>query len=109
MSKSARSIGRNPMLTRIVHPSPALEAFLQPLIGALTAPQRRHLVDMADALLVTEDHKTLATLQRQFLENTDPSNWADFLRISPWHADWLRDSLRRQQLAWLLTEMQRRG
>jgi DDE superfamily endonuclease len=97
------------MLTRIVRPSPALEAFLQPLIGWLTAPQQRHLLDMADALLMTEDRKTLAALQRQFLDNTDPSNWADFLRISPWHPDGLRDTLRRQQLAWLLAEAQRRG
>jgi len=97
------------MLTRIVHPSPALEAFLQPLVDALTQPQQRHLLDMADAVLVTEDRKTLAALQRQFLDNTDPGNWADFLRISPWHADAVRDALRRQQLAWLIAESQRRG
>ena len=40
-----------------------------------------HLVD---SLLVCDERKTLAALQRQFLDSTDPSNWADFLRISPW-------------------------
>ena len=71
------------MLTRIVRPSPALDTFLQPLIGHLTLPQRQHLLEMTDALLVTEDRKTLAALQRQFLDTSDPANWADFLRISP--------------------------
>src|SRR5262249_52807814 len=59
--------------------------------------------------LVCEDTKTLAALQRQFLASTDPANWADFLRDSPWSADLLRDSLRRHQLNWLLDQAQRRG
>src|ERR1700757_2344845 len=96
------------MLTRIVRLSPALETFLRPLIGYLSLPQRQHLLEMTDALLVTEDRKTLAALQRQFLDTSDAANWADFLRISPWSADWLRDKLRRQQLDWLLAEAQRR-
>lgn len=97
------------MLTRIVRPSPALQAFLQPLTAHLTAPQRQHLLELADALLVCEDRKTLAALQRQFLDSTDPANWADFLRISSWSADLLRDALRRRHLAWLIDEGQRRG
>ena len=76
------------MLTRIVHPSEALQAFLGPLVGYLSLPQQQHVLQMADALLVCEDRKTLAALQRQFLEATDPSNWADFLRVSPWSAAW---------------------
>jgi hypothetical protein len=97
------------MLTRIVRPAPALEAFVASLGLELSAPQRQHLLQLADALLVGEDTKTLAALQRQFLDSTDPSNWADFLRDSPWSADGLRDALRRQQLTWLLAEAQRRG
>ena len=79
------------MLTRIVRPSPALDTFLQPLIPLLSLPQRQHLLEMADALLVTEDRKTLAALQRKFLDTTDPANWADFLRISPWSTADVRD------------------
>jgi len=97
------------MLTRIVTPSPALRNFLQPLTAFLIAPQREHLLELADALLVCEDRKTLAALQRQFLDASDASNWADFLRISPWSADLVRDTLRRQHLSWLLDEAQRRG
>ncbi len=96
------------MLTHIVRPSPSLATFLRPLLGCLTLPQQQHLLEMTDALLVTQDRKTLAALQRQFLDTTDAANWADFLRISPWSADGLRDNLRRQQLAWLLAEAQRR-
>jgi DDE superfamily endonuclease len=97
------------MLTRIVRPSPALDTFLRPVTAHLSQPQRQHLLHLADALLVCEDRKTLAALQRQFLDATDPSNWADFLRLSPWSADIVRDSLRCQQLAWLLAEAQRQG
>src|SRR5262249_3251028 len=97
------------MLTRIVRPSPALHTFLQPLTAHLSQPHRQHLLALADALLVCEDRKTLAALQRQFLHATNPSNWADFLRTSPWSADLVRDSLCRRHLAWLLDEAQRRG
>jgi hypothetical protein len=97
------------MLTRIVGPSRALETFLEPLTAHLTEPQREHLLQLTDALLVCEDRKTLAALQRQFLDATDVSNWADFLRISPWSADLVRNALRRQHLSWLLAEAQRRG
>jgi len=97
------------MLTRIVAPSRALEAFLGPVTGHLTEPQREHLLQLTDALLVCQDRKTLAVLQRQFLDASDPSNWADFLRISPWSADLLRHALRRQHLGWLLAEAQRQG
>ena len=65
-------------------------------------PQRQHLLELADALLVCEDRETLAALQRQFLDATDPSNWADFLRLSPWSADLVRGALRRRRLAWQL-------
>jgi len=97
------------MLTHIVRPSPALEAFLEPVAGHLTQPQRQHLLALTDALLVCQDRKTLAALQRQFLDSTDPSNWADFLRLSPWSADLVRQSLRRNQLAWLIAQAQQRG
>lgn len=96
------------MLTRIVQPSPALQDFIRSLNLPLSQPQFDHLLQLADALLVCEDKKTLAALQRQFLDSTDPSNWADFLRTSPWSADALTEALRRQQVAWLLAEAQRR-
>jgi hypothetical protein len=97
------------MLTRIVQPSPALETFLDSLGLDLSQPQRDHLVPLADGLLVCDEPKTLAALQRQFLDSTDPSNWADFLRISPWRPEEVRTALRRHQVRWLVAEAQRRG
>ena len=97
------------MLTRIVQPAPALETFVDSLGLDLSQPQRDHLLQLADGLLVCDEPKTLAALQRQFLDSTDPSNWADFLRISPWHAEEVRTALRRHQVRWLVAEAQRRG
>jgi hypothetical protein len=51
----------------------------------------------------------LAALQRQFLEAPDPSNMADFLRLSPWSANQLRTALRHNQVAWILAQALRRG
>lgn len=97
------------MLTRIVQPSPQLCAFLAPLCAHLSAPQRQHLQELCDALLVCESEHTLAALQRQLVETTDVSNWADFLRISPWEADALRVELLRAQIAWAISHAEKNG
>jgi hypothetical protein len=97
------------MLTRIVQPAPALETFLQSLHLNLSQPQAEHLLHLVDGLLVADARKTLAALQRQFLDSTDPSNWADFLRISPWSVVETRDHLRHHQVTWLLELAQARG
>ena len=92
------------MLTRILHNSDQLVSFCNDLGLDLMLPQRRHMLNMADALLVCEDTKTLAALQRQFVQAPDASNMADFLRISPWQANEVRDALRQYQVARLLAE-----
>jgi hypothetical protein len=97
------------MLTRIVQPAPALETFLASLHLNMSQPQAEHLLHLVDGLLVADERKTLAALQRQFLDSTDPSNWADFLRISPWSVAETRDALRRHQVTWLLELAQTRG
>src|SRR5918911_1134992 len=97
------------MLTRIVQPSPALQTVLDSLHLNLSQPQRDHLLHLVESLLVCDERKTLAALQRQFLDATDPSNWADFLRISPWSAAEARDTLGRHQVTWLLERAQARG
>ena len=95
------------MLTRILHNSERLCTFVDQLDVELNQPQRRHIQNMADALLVCEDKKTLAALQRQFVEAPDASNMADFLRISPWRAEDVRARLRAHQVAWLIAEAER--
>lgn len=87
------------MLTRILHNSDQLESYLDELKLKLTLPQKRHMQNMADALLVCEADKTLAALQRQFVTAPDVSNMADFLRISPWEAEEVRSALRGHQVA----------
>jgi hypothetical protein len=97
------------MLTRILHNSEKLCTFVDQLGIQLSQPQHRHILNIADALLVCEDKKTLAALQRQFLEAPDASNQADFLRISPWQADAARTALRTNQISWALAQAERLG
>src|SRR5215813_1302515 len=96
------------MLTKIVHNSPKLCAFLNPLIESLSEPQRQHLRDLCDALLGCESEHTLAALQRQFVETTDASNWADFLRISPWSAQRVRAELLETQIPFAIEPGEKR-
>lgn len=97
------------MLTRILHNAPQLCAFLDQMDLGLSRPQRQHLLNLADALLVCEDDKTVAALQRQFLHAPDPSNMADFLRISPWQAADVRAALRTNQVQWALAQAEQLG
>lgn len=97
------------MLTRIVHNSSKLCAFIDQLNLDLSKPQRQHILNLADALLVCEDEKTLAALQRQFIAAPEASNMADFLRISPWKADDVRTLLRISQVNWAVAQAERVG
>jgi hypothetical protein len=95
------------VLTRILHNSARLRTFFDQLNIEMSKPQRQHLLNMADALLVREDKKTLAALQRQFIAAPDVSNMADFLRISPWRANAVRMLLRVNQVCWAIAQAER--
>jgi len=97
------------MVTRILYNSERLCAFFDQLALTLYKPQRQHILNMADALLVCEHDKTLAALQRQFVDAPDVSNMADCLRISPWQADDVRAALRARQVAWVVAQAERVG
>lgn len=97
------------MLTRIVDNSEPLCTFFDQLELPLSKPQRQHLLNMADALLVCEDKKTLAALQRQFIAAPDASNMADFLRISPWEVQTVRRAISTSQVNWAIAQAQRLG
>ena len=63
------------MLIRIVQNLLKLCPFFDLLSLDLSEPPRQHILNLADlALLVCEDEKTLAALQRQFVEARDASN-----------------------------------
>ena len=99
------------MLTRILHNSSQVgnffdsittEALAGPGGAAFSAPQRQHIIEVIDALVVCPEQKTLAALQRQYVETTDVSNWADCFRISPWTASDLRQRLSSFLVHWAL-------
>jgi hypothetical protein len=78
------------------------------LIESLSEPQRQHLRDFCDAILVCEGEHTIANLQRQFVDTTDPSNWADFLRIAPWEANAVRAELLESQINWVIEQAEKK-
>lgn len=92
------------MLASIVHPSPSLCTFVYQLNLPFSVPQLRHVIASADALLVCETEKTLAGLHRQFVQSVDPSNIADFYRISPWQASTVRQQLQIFLVNWAITQ-----
>jgi len=74
----------------IVQRSTAIVTFVGLLSLSLSAAQRQHLERFGDLLVVAPRRKTLAQLAALELPGVDPSNLADFFRISPWDADDLR-------------------
>ncbi len=87
------------MLAPIVRNNDALCTFVSGLGLPLSKPQLRHVLNVADALLVTAAHKTLAALCRHLLQTADVSNVADTFRIGPWTAEMLLAPLRRWLVA----------
>jgi hypothetical protein len=69
----------------------------------LSAPQRQHVERCADLLVVAPRRQTLAQLAAVELPGVDPSNLADFFRISPWDPEDLRLPLVELVLRYLKT------
>ena len=97
------------MLTRILHNSQELCTFIDQLNLRLNAPQRRHVLNVADGLLVTDAPRTLAEIQRQFVSSVDPSNIADTFRISPWTAQDIRYPLGTLMMRTALRQLEQKG
>lgn len=97
------------MLTRILHLNERLCTLIALLKPTLSAPQLRHVTRIADALLVTDAPKTLAELDRQFVDGVDPSNIADALRIAPWTAQDIRQPLMAFMMRTALERMRQQG
>jgi hypothetical protein len=74
----------------IVRRSAAAVTFVALLALPLSCAQRQHVQRLADLLVVAPRRKTLAQLAALELPGVDPSNLADFFRISPWDPDDLR-------------------
>jgi hypothetical protein len=74
----------------ILRRSTAVVTFVALLGLNLSAPQLRHVERFIDLIVVAPRRKTLAQLAALELDGIDPSNLADFFRISPWDPDDLR-------------------
>lgn len=72
------------MLKQIIHPSELLARFLLILQLQLSKPQYGHITRLVEAVIVGDGRKTLAELNRLWVDAPDPSAVADFLRQSPW-------------------------
>lgn len=81
------------MLRRIVTNSIELVKFVFALGLRLSRPQTQHVLNMADAILVSDERKTIANLNRQFVEAKDDSSVAHTFRDSPWQANDLRSKV----------------
>jgi len=83
------------LIKQIVQHSTKLIEFIVLLQLSLSKPQYRHVLNIADTVLVCElPHKTLTSLYDLLVDAPHPSNAADCLRISPWTASDLREPLR---------------
>ncbi len=71
-------------MVAIVRRSMAVVTFVSLLALFLSNSQRQHVERMIDLILVAPRRKTLAQLALLELDGIDPSNLADFFRISPW-------------------------
>jgi DDE superfamily endonuclease len=85
----------------IVQRSTAIVTFVGLLSLTLSNPQRQHVERFGDLLVVAPRRKTLAQLAALELQGVDPSNLADFFRISPWDPDDLRLPLLEFVIAYL--------
>jgi len=81
------------MLRRIVTNSVELVKFVFALGLRLSRPQKQHVLNLVDALLVSDERKTLAHLNRQLVEAKDDSSVAHSFRASPWQANDVRSKL----------------
>ncbi len=82
------------MLKTIAEVSPVLLSFIDELDLPLSRPQKRHIAQVADALITTEGSKTLSALYRSIVGNPCPKAAADTFREAPWTAADLRVPLR---------------
>jgi len=75
------------MLPLIVQHSEVLIQFISTINPALYQPQVRHLLQIVDALIASNERKTLSDLSRLIKDAPDPKALADFFRESPWTVD----------------------
>lgn len=89
----------------IVRRTASIVTFLGLVGFSCSAPQAAHLERFIDAIVVAPRRKTLADLACLELDGIDPSNFADWLRISPWDSSTLRLRVATWVIKYLLKDM----
>lgn len=74
------------MLKRIVTNSVELVKFIKGLDLKVSIPQGKHITNLVDGLLVSDERKTIANLNRQLVAGKDDSSVVHTMRDSPWQA-----------------------
>lgn len=97
------------MLKAIVEVSPELLKFIASLKLSVSSPQKRHIAQVADALITTEGSKTLSALYRSIVGNPCPKAAADTFREAPWKADDIRIPLQARHVRLLLEMAEKAG
>jgi hypothetical protein len=72
----------------------------------LTKPQRSHILNFMEGLLICEGNKTLSTINRLLLEPLHPSSMADFFIYSPWDDDHVRNQFQKVLIRWATEDKQ---
>jgi hypothetical protein len=72
------------MLKSIAQLSPKLQAFIQSLSLPLNQAQEQHVTQVADAMVTTEERKTLSALYRAITGDPCPKAGADTFRVAPY-------------------------
>ena len=78
------------MLKRIVTNSVELIKFVKGLGLKVSIPQRKHIINLVDGVIVSEERKTIANLNRQLVAAKDDSSVVHTMRDSPWQATDIR-------------------
>lgn len=97
------------MLSPIVHHSLQLVSFISCLGILLSEPQRRHLIQILDGLLMCEGRKTISNLYRQHVSQPDPKTGADFFRESPWDEGRMSQQRKQKLMMQMLSIAQKLG
>ena len=97
------------MLSPIVQQSLQLVSFISCLGILMSEPQRRHLLQMLDGLLMCGGRKTISNIYRQHVSQPAPKTGADFFRESPWDAVGMGKQRKQKLLLHLLSIGQKLG
>ena len=98
------------MLKQIVQQSAKLVIFLSLLQLNFSKPQKEHVLRITDAVIVCDlPQKTLSGMYHLLVDAPDPSNAADFLRISPWKAADIQEPLKQFVVDELVRQREKTG